>query len=62
MNANSIFLTIRKYVLLDDGMSCASIARVLFLDDDTIGTWRRKYLEDGIEGVGTFGHEGGPAG
>src|SRR5271168_1199340 len=26
-------------VLLDDGMSCAAIAKVLFLDDDTIRTW-----------------------
>ena len=26
-------------VLLDDGMSCDAIAKVLFLDDDTIRTW-----------------------
>ena len=26
-------------VLLDDGMNCAAIAKVLFLDDDTIRTW-----------------------
>ena len=46
-------------VLLDDGMSCASIARVLFLDDDTIRTWYLLYQEDGIEGLASFGHEGG---
>lgn len=38
-------------VLLDGGMSCSQVARVLFLDDDTIRTWHRLYLEDGIEGL-----------
>jgi transposase len=46
-------------VLLDDGMSCASIAKVLFLDDDTIRTWYQLYQEDGIEGLTSFNHEGG---
>src|ERR1700736_5692572 len=44
-------------VLLDDGMSCAAIAKVLFLDDDTIRTWHRLYEEEGIEGLGSFGYE-----
>ena len=39
-------------VLLDEGMSCEAIAKVLFLDDDTIRTWYRLYQEDGIEGLG----------
>ena len=26
-------------VLLDDGMSCEAVAKVLLLDDDTIRTW-----------------------
>src|SRR5271157_2402064 len=46
-------------LLLDDGMSCASIAKVLFLDSDTIRTWYQLYQEDGIEGLASFGHEGG---
>ena len=46
-------------VLLDDGMSCEAIAKVLLLDDDTIRTWHRLYEEDGIEGLASFGHEGG---
>lgn len=46
-------------VLLDDGMSCEAIARVLFLDDDTIRTWFQLYQEDGIEGLASFGYEGG---
>ena len=45
-------------VLLDAGMSCAAIAKVLFLDDDTIRTWHRLYEEDGIEGLASFGYEG----
>ncbi|MGH7117632.1 MAG: helix-turn-helix domain-containing protein, partial [Acetobacteraceae bacterium] len=36
-------------VLLDDGMSCEAIAKVLLLDDDTIRTWYRLYEEEGIE-------------
>jgi transposase len=46
-------------VLLDAGMSCAAIAEVLLLDDDTIRTWHRLYEEDGIEGLASFGYEGG---
>src|ERR1035437_10167405 len=45
-------------VLLDDGMSCASIAKVLFLDDDTLRTWYRLYEEDGIEGLTSFNQIG----
>jgi transposase len=45
-------------VLLDDGMSCEAIAKVLLLDDDTIRTWHRLYEEDGIEGLAGFGYEG----
>jgi transposase len=46
-------------VLLDGGMSCEAIAKVLFLDDDTIRTWYQLYQEDGIEGLASFNHEGG---
>ncbi len=46
-------------VLLDEGMSCEAIARVLLIDDDTIRTWFRLYQEDGIEGLASFGYEGG---
>jgi transposase len=37
-------------VLLDDGMNCDAVARVL-LDDDTIRTWYPLYRQDGIEGL-----------
>ena len=43
-------------LLLDDGMSCQAVAKVLYLDDDTIRTWHRLYQEDGIEGLAGFGH------
>jgi transposase len=41
-------------VLLDDGMSCGDVARVLLLDDDTVRNWYRLYQEDGIEGLAGF--------
>src|ERR1039458_1151270 len=43
-------------VLLDDRMSCETIAKVLLLDDDTIRTWYRLYEEDGIEDLTNFGY------
>ena len=39
-------------------MSCAAVAKVLLLDDDTIRLWHRLYQEDGIAGLAKFGHEG----
>jgi hypothetical protein len=32
-------------LLLDGGMSCAAVAKVLFVDDDTVRTWHRLYQE-----------------
>jgi transposase len=45
-------------LLLNRGMSCAAVAEILFIDDDTVRTWYRLYKEDGIEGLAGFGHEG----
>ena len=45
-------------VLLDDGMSCDDVARVLLLDDDTVRTWYRLYEEEGVEGLVNFGYDG----
>jgi transposase len=45
-------------VPLNDGTGCAAVAKVLFLDDDTVRTWRRLYGEEGIEGLAGFGYEG----
>jgi transposase len=45
-------------LLLDDGMSCEAVAKVLFLNDDTVRTWYGLYQEDGIEGLAGFGYNG----
>jgi hypothetical protein len=42
--------------LLDDGMNCAAIAKVM-LPDDAPGIGL--YQENGIEGPASFGYEGG---
>src|SRR5271166_3378582 len=49
-------------VLLDDGMSCEAIARVLLIDDDTIRTWFRLHQEDGIEAWRASATRAAPAG
>jgi transposase len=46
-------------VLLDEGWSCAAVAKALLLDDDTVRTWYTLYQADGIEGLSRFGHDGG---
>ena len=46
-------------VLLDKGMSCQAVGAVLLLDGDTIRAWYQLYQDDGIEGLASFGHEGG---
>ena len=38
-------------LLLDDGMSCFQIAKVLFLNDDTVRSWHKQYLADDWEAV-----------
>jgi transposase len=41
-------------VLLDDGMSCQEVAKVLLFDDDTIRGWYDLFEQDGIEGLSRF--------
>jgi hypothetical protein len=38
-------------LLLDDGESCARIAKVLYLDDDTIRGWYKSYRQDGWDAL-----------
>jgi transposase len=45
-------------LLLDDGMSCAAIASVLYLDDDTIRYWHQLYGEKGLSWLADFGYKG----
>ncbi len=41
-------------VLLDDGMSCQQVARVLLFDDDTIRGWYELFEQCGLEGLTRF--------
>src|SRR5262245_31127765 len=45
-------------LLLDDGMSCEAIAKVLYLDDDTIRYWYQLYSEKGLIWLADFGYQG----
>ena len=47
-------------VLLDRGMSCEDVGRVLLIDDDTVRTWHRLFQEDGMDGLGRFNYGGRP--
>ena len=46
-------------LLLDDGESCARIAKVLYLDDDTIRGWYKSYRQDGWDALAFDGWKGG---
>ena len=46
-------------LLLDTGMSCVQIAKVLFLDDDTVRSWHKQYLAEDWEAVAYDGWKGG---
>lgn len=46
-------------LLLDDGESCAQIAKFLYLDDDTIRGWYKAYRRDGWEALALDGWQGG---
>jgi len=46
-------------LLLDDGDSCAQIAKFLYLDDDTIRGWYKQYQNEGWESVAYDGWKGG---
>jgi transposase len=46
-------------LLLDDGESCVQIARLLYLDDDTIRGWYKTYREVCWDALSTDGWKGG---
>ena len=46
-------------LLLDDGMSCEAVARVLYLDDDTVRGWHERFTSGGVEALRAFGWKGG---
>ena len=45
-------------VLLDRGMSCEDVGRVLLIDDATIRMWHRLFEEDGVDGLAGFNYGG----
>ena len=45
-------------LLLDDGLSCEAIAKVLYMDDDTIRYWHELYQEKGLTWLAEFGYKG----
>jgi transposase len=47
------------FLLLDDGESCARIAKFLYLDDDTIRGWHKTYRQDGWDALAFDGWKGG---
>ena len=47
-------------LLLDDGWSCEEVAKALYLDDDTVRTWAKRYGEGGVKGLTRF-ESGGSA-
>lgn len=46
-------------LLLDDGLSCEEVARVLYLDDDTVRGWYGRFERDGARALSVFGWKGG---
>src|SRR5271155_2224329 len=44
-------------LLLDDGLSCEAIAKVLYMDDDTIRYWHELYREKGLKWLGGVGYK-----
>jgi transposase len=46
-------------LLLDDGMNCEDVARVLYLDDDTVRGWHQRFATDGVAALRAFGWKGG---
>ena len=45
-------------LLLDDGLSCVEVAKVLYLDDDTVRTWLKRYRAGGLDEMTLFDWHG----
>ena len=50
---------VNAILLLDDGLRCEQVAKVLYLDDDTVRRWRDRFREDGARALAVFGWKGG---
>ena len=54
MSAGRVTRRANALVLLDDGMSCEEVARVLLFDDETIREWYRLFERSGLDGLTCF--------
>ena len=45
-------------LLLDDGWNCTKIAEALYLDDDTVRTWFKRYQAGGLDEMTVFDWKG----
>jgi len=45
-------------LLLNEGWSCEAVAKALYLDDDTVRGWAKRYGEGGIKGLTRFSSGG----
>ena len=54
LSAGRVTRRANALVLLDDGMSCEDVAKVLLFDDDTIRDWYRLFELSGLEGLTCF--------
>jgi transposase len=59
LSAGRVTRRANALVLLDDGMSCQEVARVLLFDDDTIRGWYALFEQGGVEGLTSFDMDGG---
>lgn len=48
-------------VLLDDGLSVPEVARIMYVDDDTVYQWHRRWDEGGAARLAEFGWKGSTA-
>ena len=59
LSAGRVTRRANALVLLDDGMSCQEVAKVLLFDDDTIRGWYDLFEQNGVEGLTSFDIGGG---
>lgn len=45
-------------ILLDRGMNCEAVGKVLLVDDDTVRSWHQMYQEGGLAGLARLGYVG----
>jgi transposase len=59
LSAGRVTRRANALVLLDDGLSCQEVAKVLLFDDDTIRGWYDLFEQGGLEGLTSFDMGGG---